>query len=41
MGSENIISKILRSQESWESMRCFARKVLPEKKADLEVTEGM
>jgi hypothetical protein len=38
---ENIISKMLRSRESWESVRCLARKVLTEKKADLEVTEGI
>jgi hypothetical protein len=38
---ENIISKMLRNRESWESVRCFARKVLTKKKADVEVTEGM
>jgi hypothetical protein len=32
---------MLWSPESWESVRCFARKVLAEKKADLEVTEGI
>jgi hypothetical protein len=38
---ESIISKMLRSRESWESVRCFARKVLTEKKVNLEVTEGI